>query len=176
MKRINKILIAVISLIVISLTAFVAYSFLIDTDEKGSLTYELGELKYSVSGSLKANYLYPGTNIVSTDYKLKDHSNIATEVRIKIIFYLDDIEIDINDYIVEDSFDFNINSDWQLGLDNYYYYLGTAKEVTLFTQLILDGHVIKSNYANSKLTVKIEINAKQKDHVDWLELASKFTN
>ncbi|NLB85333.1 MAG: hypothetical protein GX794_04370 [Acholeplasmataceae bacterium] len=173
-------IIFIITSILITLSALtLVFALLLHKIEKEEIIYELGNIKLVVTGSLKENYLYPGGNMVETDYLITNQSTIDLDLRIKLIFYLDEVEIDITSLIEEDGFDFDETS-FLLNADGYYYYHETLtpddEEITLFTNLTFDGYIVKNEYNDQVLKIKLVVQAKQNRHVDWTDLGDKFIN
>lgn len=186
MKRIYNILLAVIMIISLSTLTMKVYSLLTDTKIKGPnlLKYELGDLEYTLVGGLQQNYLYPGKNIVIAPYKLQNSSTINTELRIKLNFYIYNEDSEqyeifiIENYVEEDGYDFNLDEEWIFNnIDGFYYYDGIVaanQTIDIFSILILDGHIVRNDFANKQIKLEIVVNTKQKDNVNWEQLEPKF--
>ncbi len=155
------------------------YALLKDKKTQGPVTFSFGELKFSFNGELKQSYLYPGENLVVDEFVLNNESSIDVEIRIVLSFYIDDVLIDIND--IAEVFDLSLQ-EWLAGTDldygSYYQYYKTItptdEVITLFTDLTLDGMVVKNNYSNKKLKIKLAVYAKQKEHATWEALGQNF--
>lgn len=179
MKKHVKILFS-LSLVILLVSLITIYALLQDSDEKGPIKYELGTLEYVVSGEIKDNYLYPGINLVTENYTIVNNSNIQTEIRIKLRFYLKDVWYEVEDFLdfVEiDGFDFN-STLWTKEADYFYYNddLVGGENITLFTKLILDGYVVKNNFKSEDFKIELVFHAKQKDNVGWEDLGTKLIN
>lgn len=180
MKRIFSILIASVLLIITVVMSFKIYSLLIDEKEKDNpVTLTAGAITYELRGSLIDEPLYPGINIVDSEnpFKLKSNSTIVTEIRIKISFYLNDILLDTNNYL--ENSDSYLANNWVYNSgDGFYYYQNSEgfisvspnTEILVINTIILDGHYVKNHHSNEAFKVKITVEAKQKDHVNWSEL------
>lgn len=179
MKRYRKLLLS-LSLLMLVITGIFVYALLTDKDTKGSIKYQIGDLEYVVEGDILDNYIYPGINLVTESYTLTNNSTIATELRIKLRFYLGDTWYNLEDFLIfieEDGFDFN-NENWTAS-GGYLYFNETLtgeENITLFTKLILDGHVVKNQFESKDFKIELTIHAKQKDNVDWESLGSKLIN
>lgn len=160
------------------------YAALTDTKEKGPIIFEFGDLSFTVDGEIDENYIFPGKNIVKQTYKITNNSNINTELRIKVSFYIKEQWYEVNDFEdYTEEFDFDEDNNFILNSDGFYYYNngtdGTlAPEVTsltLFTILMLDGFVVKNQVESKDFKIKITLHAKQKDNVDWTTLGDVFS-
>lgn len=179
MKNNKRIILTAIMLVFITILGFSIYAALTDTKEKGPVEFEMGNLSYSVTGNIEANYLYPGKNIVTTSYKITNSSTIDTEIRISLRFYFGGsyiTPVELADYVEEEGFDFNL-TDFTL-TDGFYYYDGIVTpditEITLFTKIIFDGWIVRNEYESTDFKVELTFHAKQKDNVSWTSLGSKF--
>lgn len=180
MKKQIKLLLTLSILLALIAISITVYALLQDSTSKGELEYKLGNLSYIVNGDVEEDYLYPGKNIVTETYEIVNQSNIETEIRIKFSFYLKDTyydEAEFLSFIEENGFNLDL-SNW-IEDDGFYYYdgiLNNNQKVTLFDVLIFDGKVIKNNYKMSDFKIKLTLHAKQKEHVEWEDLGSKFIN
>lgn len=180
MKKHVKLLLS-ISLLVLIVAGTFVYAALKDSARKGPIKYQIGKLEYVVNGNIMDNYLYPGKNLVTESYTLKNNSNIETEIKIKLRFYLKDIWYEAEEFKAfteTEGFDFS-GENWSLEDDGYLYYskaLVEGETITLFTKLIFDGNVVKNDFEASDFKIELILHAKQKDHVSWEDLGSKLIN
>lgn len=176
MKLRGRITLIIITILIIISSSVVTYALLIDRKEKDSIKFELGYLNYELIGNISNEHIYPGKNIVTSPYKIINNSTIETNIRIAITFYINNEEININDYVITNGFNID-QTVWTLNNDFYVYNQPISeltKEVFLFDQIILDGYKVQSNLSLKDFKIKINFQAKQKNHVTWEELGEEF--
>lgn len=177
MKTKTKTILIITSIIITLSLISLVFALLLDTVKKEEIIYELGNIKLVVNGSLKENYLYPGENIVSEPFIITNQSTVNIELRIKLIFYLNDVETDISSLVEEDGFDFD--ETLFVFEDGYYYHQMITpddEEITIFTNLTFDGYIVKNEYNDQVLKIKLVVQAKQDRNVEWHNLGEKFIN
>lgn len=184
MKNKGRITLLISSIAILIFGVFLVYALLIDKKEIiNPIRYEMGVLDFEVSGGLMYNDIYPGVNLVTEDYVITNNSTVNVNLRIILKFYLDDLvnEVDINDYA--EVFDFNSETPNLFSLSGeYYYYINNdgillpGQNIILFTNLILDGYKVTNPFQGTDFKIKLVIQAKQTDHVEWIDLGDKFLN
>ena len=184
MKNKGRITLLILSIVMLMFGILLVYALLIDKKEIiDPIRYQMGELDFDVSGGLMYNDIYPGVNLVTEDYVITNNSTVNVNLRIIMKFYLDDLvnEVDINDYT--EVFDFNTETPILFDLsDDYYLYIKNdgillpGQNITLFTTLILDGYQVTNPFQGTDFKIKLVIQAKQADHVEWTDLGDKFIN
>lgn len=178
MKIRNKLILALITLIVVIFSTFLVYAHLTDTKEKDSINFEYGDINYSIVGNLKENYIYPGENIIITPYAIINNSTIETEIRLRIRFYFNEgwkTISDLQEYVEEEGL--SLSENWTLE-EGLYYYSGVVTpevtEIIFLEKLIFDGKKVKNPFESTDFKIELTLHAKQKDHAEWSDLGSKL--
>lgn len=170
-----------ISCLIVILSLGIVYGLLRETIIKDTpITYEVGNLRFEVSGNFKEGLLYPGENLVTNDFVIKNNSTVDVNLRIMLKFYLDDMIHEFDITSVAETFNFNENNLWTLKEDGFYHYslnegiLSESMNIMLFSNLTLDGYKFKNTYQGKNIKIKLVVQAKQSNHVTWQDLGEKL--
>lgn len=188
MKKKNKIIIlsSLIIVMVVALTYVVTNigAWLTDQKDTGDVTITVGEVSYVLSGNPfsgigENDFVVPGQNLAKdNDLTIKNNSNVASNLRIKIEFTYDNA--DAMEYVSL----ITLGSDWT-SLKGEFYYLENedeeagrieanefTSEIDIITHLVLDGAKVGNDFSNKQFTIKITFQAKQADHLTWEDAGS----
>lgn len=177
----GKIILFISSLALLVSLSFFAYAALKEETITDELVYEVGNYKVTITGGFREGYVIPGVNLVETPFVVTNDGNVDVELRIKISFELNnqpfnDFALAPSDTVNTSANDFNSNNEFTLNGD--YYYLNNelqeGQTINILTILVLDGYKVQSQESGQNFRSLITVHAKQKDHVEWTDLGSKF--
>ena len=171
----NKKLLLLIGILLIAVVGFgtlLVRAWLTDTDETGPIELTVGDVRFTLTGSLVESPIVPGQELVKEAFVLKNNSNVDTQIRVKVTVTS---EVD-----GEDTSDlYSITMDGWIQVDGYYYYGDTTGVVTtstssisLIDSLSLNGAKVGNTHATKKFTFKFLFEAKQADHVEWDDMGT----
>lgn len=186
-KRI--ILSSLVVLMVVALTYVVTNigAWLTDTNTTGDMTFQIGEVKYELTGDLFGDigYVVPGQDLADgNDLKIKNASNVDSNLRIKIEFTYGVNNQDAFDLLLADEDGFKLKDDWKDSEDGFYYLKDTDEtsgkiasdefttSISIVEKLVLDGSKVGNTFSNTTFTLKITFYAKQADHLNWSEVGN----
>ncbi|MFA5290375.1 MAG: hypothetical protein WC351_04970 [Candidatus Izemoplasmatales bacterium] len=156
----------------------------------------VGDLRYQISGDFvdDIEVIYPGFELVDTNFSLTNTSPIASQVRVKItytrIVVVDEI-VQVNDHyvyrdLIDDHLAVTFLSIMTLGdgdeipdeYDDDYWYFGSydtiipqnSGDMPLISSITYDGALTGNEYFDQTIRVSIQIEVKQGDHVTWSAL------
>lgn len=150
-------------------------------------TVSVGDLRYTQDGAFIADdtVIYPGTELVDTDFSLTNESPIDSQMRIKISYTkitrpVDVLVIETVDYAdaVDDHLSVTFDSTFVYS-SGYWYYNGTSAVISadsgtidLISSIAYDGDLTGNDYSQQSVSVTVTIEVKQNDNVTWSELTS----
>lgn len=192
MKRKNIIVLLSLGLLFITTTlVFVISAWLTDTATTGDTTFQIGKVKYTLTGEWTDKQLVvPGDNLIKTNFTLTNSSTVGSELRIIITLKINDSEgenqSELFNIIKPVSDNFPVAAGWEYDA-GYWYYQGdgaineTSKwvipnsyniAIPIFdiNGLIINGAKVGNDYAGKELKISITFQAKQSDHVTWEQM------
>ncbi len=180
--------ILIVSLITLLITIIFVYALYVDTKTTPKITLKSGKVVYNLEGSTVEGEIVPGQNLISTPYTLTNNSTVDSQLRIKLIITLNEVELSYTD----DRIDTDILLEPTFTLVGGYYYYGgvdgilsssNTTPITIISSLILDGNFVKNNYGNNNpeninysnktVNIKFIFQAKQADRVTWQTLGEE---
>lgn len=185
MKNKKTIIILFLSLIIlVALTTATIAAWLTDSKTTPDITFTVGEVKYTWSGSTVSSPVVPGQELISTPYTLTNDSNVATELRVKV-----EVTSSTLSGNAQHLCNLGMKSGWVLeATDGLWYYRGTdtvfeetsqkykipttVSTITVVESLKLDGSKVGNTHKNDTITVMFTFEAKQNDYVTWDQLGT----
>ena len=157
-----------------------------------------GNINYTYSGSLvnfQGEKILPDTELVNEALTLTNASNIATQLRVKIIYSYYSSSGTLNSNVLYDNSDADsvlevvMNANWRKGTDNYYYYYpnyssgnvdtyvidaATDNEtpIPLISSIKYSGENTSIYNSGQSFDVKVVVEGKQAYYVTWSELGT----
>lgn len=192
MKKLVLAFIAFSLTLILLLTSVIAYF----TDKKTTddLTFTLGEVSYTFSGTFDSEFVMAGVNLLTEDIAITNSSSIETEIRLIITVYSSVFGAGTLDSIFGEDINqvkyYTLDNGWVLD-SGYYYYRGTEsvqntpgiysipatnQTLPILTSIILDGYKFSNNHANGTFSIAFTFQAKQADFVTWQELGTANYN
>lgn len=178
MKNKKMILLLILLVGVIFYTTSMISAWLTSTDKTNPIELTVGKVKYQWSGKTTSNVpIVPGQELIEEAFKLKNDSNIKTQLRFEItVEYSNDGSV-WNDITNQSNmFVLTIDSMW-IKEDEHYYYNGKEGIIDALDQMIdvltsfnLNGAVIGNAYSNQLFRITLEFEAKQAEYVSWDQL------
>lgn len=194
----KRIICMILSLVaVFSFFGFEATQTWFSAGENKVQTLAAGDLKFTVEGELKGGdqKVLPGDDVTPEDgIKIKNESNIDSNLRVKVYFTYTDAEGTVHkvpfknnkddDYI---SVEF-ASENWALSGDYYYYYTDVVKgdlripavtgaelennDIPFISSIQFSGEKITQDFQGTEASVTVELQSKQADYVTWTELGT----
>ncbi|MFA5692196.1 MAG: hypothetical protein WC907_01155 [Acholeplasmataceae bacterium] len=175
-KKLYLLILGIVILLGVATGGIIAW--LTDTDTTNSKTFTVGEVSYVwTEGTLEDDFIVPGQEIIETSYKLKNTSNVSSELRVKITITYGDPEVDAIDLFDN----FALANDWDKDGDYYYYKPNgnekiepeeTPTDFDVLDSLILDGSKVGNDFRNVEFTITLKFEAKQAEFVTWEQLGT----
>ena len=197
----KRIICMILSLVaVFSFFGFEATQTWFSAGDKKVQTLAAGDLKFTVEGELNqpieggVQKVLPGDTVTPEGgIKIKNESNIDSNLRVKVYFTYKDAEgtehivpfkNNSNDYI---SVEF-ASENWALSGDYYCYYADVVKgdmripaqtgaelennEIPFISSIKFSGEKITQDFQGTEASVTVELQSKQADYVTWTELGT----
>ena len=178
---------------VVSFNATQAW-FVAGTEKHQYLT--AGDISYVLDGSFvdfSNSKILPDTELLDDDLTLTNSSDIATQLRVKIIYsYYNGLGAQFNNVLYDSSdsdsvLEVVMDSDWQRGSDNYYYYYpnysqgnvdayvisaASAQEepIDLISSIKYSGDNTSIYNSGHSFSVRVVVESKQAYYVTWTQL------
>ncbi len=172
------------------------YAWFTQQSSAANLEFTAGEVNYIVTEVENDDIVVPGDFVLAGPLQVINHSTITTNVRFKITCTageeVDNLSCDVGT-AATDHILITLPTDPAVvkdATDGYFYYLGkdaeddaydveiatpdTGDELTLIPDegLIINGAVVGNDYEDKAITITIEFQAKQADHLTWAEAAT----
>lgn len=148
-----------------------------------------GDLRYTLSGDFIASdsIIYPGEELVSTQFEITNNSPIVSQMRLKIEYTKVALvsgvptpsQVNYSES-VDDHLDVTFGSSYTFDeTSGFWYYGGMSNEIStnsgvisLVTNISYDGNNVSIEYSNQAININITIQVKQYDNVTWSDLTS----
>ena len=192
MKRRIIIALCSIMLVLCSISVGFTVAWLTFSTTSNEVTYTVGEVKYTVgltTAEKKSEYIVPGQSIFSS-LSITNASNVDSNLRVrfevevlngetKVPWTVGTSEAD-NEILMTG----NTAANWisKTGEANVLYYqVATGNEIitpetteilTAFSNVSLNGALVKNAASGYKVNLKVAIEAKQAAHVEWGQITS----
>ena len=167
-----------LSALIISVAAW-----LTDTKESDDTSFTIGYVKYEFIGYFKdfTNPIVPGEELIASEFKLRNSSTIATELRVLVTVKVNDVILTNPSTLFTTSSygaGFSLADGWVFNEGYWYYYVAgndtviapTVTEIPFLSSLKLDGTKVSNNYANANIYIVFTFQAKQAAYVTWEDL------
>jgi predicted ribosomally synthesized peptide with SipW-like signal peptide len=166
------------------------YAYFTDRDTTEDLTFRLGEVAYTFSGSFNTDYMMAGVNVIDMPITITNESTIDTEIRLIItvtssVFGTDTLDGMFGENEALEKY-YTLGEGWILE-GGYYYYRGPFSietptnvfrisafnyNIPILTSVILDGYKFSNNHQDGTISISITCQAKQADFVTWATLGT----
>lgn len=181
MKKIS--IIQSVSVIVLLILFFVSFTFAWITYFEGvdGAILPIGDIDYTYTGEFidENEIIYPGLNLIEVGVSVDNQSNIDTQLRVKIEYTLIEETTSVKIYKDEVTDDLDVVFDSIFVQDgDYWYYQATDFDIVatgtidLLSEISYDGFNSSIEYAGEDISVTIQIQVKQSQHVDWTDLVT----
>lgn len=165
-------LITTILLLISSLT--LVYALLKSTKNIENIEFTMGEFSVELEGSLiNDEFLVPGKELIATPYKLVNNSSINIDILMIIEVRLDGVILAPNTYSNEDGTPKDLillsESNNQNGNQYLFENIDPEQDISIIESLIFNGFIVKNDYSDNLLEIKIKFLAKQHDYADDLD-------
>lgn len=188
MKKNKFILISSISLLVIifGLIVSITFGWLSIFNSSSGGTVSVGSLTYEKSGNFITDdqIIYPGMELLDSDFTLTNNSTIDSQLRIKIDYtkVTNPGTIQVETVSYTDAVDEHLAVVFgtSFSYDNdYWYYNGLSGVVpaesglmSLITSISYNGAFAGLDYSGQTVDIAVTIEVKQSDNVTWSELTT----
>ncbi len=188
MKKNKVLLISSVSLIivVIGLVVSITFGWLSIFNSNTGGTVSVGSLTYEKAGDFitDSQVIYPGMELLDTDFTLTNNSTITSQLRIRIDYTKvtnpGTIQVDTVSYT--DAVDEHLAVVFGTSFtydNNYWYYDGLSGVVpaesglmSLITSISYNGTYAGLDYSGQTVDISVTIEVKQSDNVTWSELTA----
>lgn len=168
------ILLGALLLVVASGLGLAIRAWLTDEKETGPKEITVGDVKFIWVGDIvNTGVIVPGQELVTTEFKLANQSNVSTQLRVRIEVTYGQTSTDGFDLV-----DFVFSGTWTK-VGDYYYYNDRSgvispetEEVLFISSIKLNGGKVGNTFANEKFNFKFTFQAKQSDYVNWDDMGS----
>ena len=192
MKRRIIIALCSIMLVLCSISVGFTVAWLTFSTTSNEVTYTVGEVKYTVgltTAEKKSEYIVPGQSIFSS-LSITNASNVDSNLRVRFEVEVLNGETTVpwtvgtseadNEILMTG----NTAANWisKTGEANVLYYqVATGNEIitpeitnisTAFSNVLLNGALVKNAASGYKVNLKVAIEAKQAAHVEWGQITS----
>lgn len=190
MKKKSLLLLSILLLVVFAAATGVTYAWLTYKGTTGEFEYIIGTVDYEIQDpSATQGYIVPSQEIFS-GLTIENKSNVDTNLRAKftVTATLNGQTVDWtigsdenNDEILL-TLNGNNNSTWVYNESDGYYYFNSINETDgnipstetniecFFTNLVLNGELIKNQHSNISVTISLTFEAKQAKYVLWNQI------
>lgn len=165
-------LITTILLLISSIT--LVYALFKSTKNIEDINFKTGDFSVQLQGSLiDDDYLVPGKELIAVPYVLVNNSNISIDILMILEVTLYGNPLDPQIYSNEDGTlkDLIVITESYQQNGNQYLFenIEPNKNINIIESLIFNGYIVKNDYSDNLLEIKIRFLAKQHEYADELE-------
>lgn len=165
-------LIATVLLLLSSLT--LVYAFFKSTKKIENIEFTTGVFFVELQGSLiNDDYLVPGKELVAVPYMLINNSSINIDILMILEVTIDGNPLDLATYSNEDGTPNDlivITGNYQQNGNQYLFEnINPNQNINIIDSLIFNGFIVRNDYSDSLLEIKIRFLAKQHEYADDLD-------
>jgi len=157
------------------------YAWLVYYDGFEGSVLPVGDIDYQYSGEFidENIVIYPGLNLLETPISVDNQSDIGTQLRVKISYTL--IEETVSTKVFRDDLSDDLAVEFSsvfINVEDYWYYQSTTFDIDsqgvidILSSITYDGEKASIEYQNQPVSIHIQIQVKQTDHVEWADLVN----